>query len=75
MFNYFFMNEECAMQMRAIHKKKKREHGGHFCFPTALTLQQSTFSHTRSSEECAGGREGKGKRCLAFLKLFYVKQA
>lgn len=24
----FFMNEECAMQMRAIHKK--REHGGHF---------------------------------------------
>lgn len=23
MFNYFFMNEECAMQMRAIHKKRE----------------------------------------------------
>lgn len=23
MFNYFFMNEECAMQMRAIHKKER----------------------------------------------------
>lgn len=39
---------------------------------TALTLQQSTFSCTRSSEERAGGREGKEKRCLAFLKLCYT---
>lgn len=72
MFNYFFMNEECAMQMRAIHKKREnmaatsasRLHRHCSNLPSPTAAQQKSV---------LGGRRGEEKRCWAFLKLFYVK--
>lgn len=73
MFNYFFMNEECAMQMRAIHKKRENmaATSASRLHWHCSNLPSPTLAHQKS---VLGGGRGRKNAAWHFSSYFMLNR-